>query len=154
MNGYRQTQGRAGRRRSQNVTSNFLLGIRGSHGYFSSVELYCEPMPNNRTNWNSLFSTPVVRGSQKGVPFVPGVLLIVLGLVVLFAPRLVLATIALCLLVVGGVCCYVAYKLVAFRRQVQALTKTFEGSFQASGFHSRKPDIDITELESKKIIFH
>ncbi len=111
-------------------------------------------MQNNRTDWNSFFSTRVVRDSKKGVPFVPGILLMVLGLVVLVAPRLVLATIALCLLVVGGVCCYVAYKLVAFRRQVQALTKSFESSFQSSSFHSRKPDIDITELESKKIVFH
>lgn len=111
-------------------------------------------MLNNRTDWNSFFSTRVVKSSQRSVPFVPGLLLIVLGLVVLVAPRLVLATIAFCLLMVGAVCCYVAYKLVAFRRQIQSLTKSFESSFQSPGFHSRKPDIDITELEGKKIVFH
>ena len=84
----------------------------------------------------------------------PGLLLIVLGLTLLIAPKFVLGAIAFCLVMFGAIFCYIAYKLLAFRRQVQNLTKNFERGFSASGFTSHKADIDITDIESKKIVYH
>lgn len=81
-------------------------------------------------------------------------MLILLGLVVLVAPRLVLGALAFLLLGIGALLCYVAYKFVVFKRHIEGLAKNFEGTFQASAFHTGKPDIDVTELESKKIIYH
>ena len=111
-------------------------------------------MQTNRADWNSFFSTRVVTKSHRGVPFVPGLLLIIFGLTLLIAPRLVLGVLAFCLVSFGAIFCYIAYKLVAFRRQVQNLTKSFEQSFSASGFTGHKADIDITDIESKKIVYH
>ncbi len=111
-------------------------------------------MQTNRTDWNSFFSTKVVTKSHRTVPFMPGLLLIVLGLTVLVAPKFVLGVIAFCLVMFGAIFCYIAYKLLAFRRQVQNLTKNFERGFSSSGFAGHKADIDITDIESKKIVYH
>jgi len=111
-------------------------------------------MSAGRKDWDAFFSGRIVKTGHRGIPFIPGLLLIVLGVVVLIAPRLVLATIALCLLSLGALFCYIAYKLVAFKRQVQSLTKTFEASFHSAGFDPGKRDIEVTEFESKKIILH
>lgn len=111
-------------------------------------------MQTNRADWNSFFSTRVATKSQRGVPFVPGLSLILLGLTLLIAPKLVMGVLAFGLVMFGVMFCYIAYKLVAFRRQVQSLTKSFESSFSASGFPGHKADIDITESDSKKIVYH
>lgn len=117
--------------------------------------IYTYPiMVSERKDWDAFFSGSIIRTGHRGIPFIPGLLLIALGVVVLIAPRLVLAAIALCLLALGALLCYVAYKLVAFKRQVQSLTKNFEASFHSTGFSPGKKDIDITEFESKKIILH
>lgn len=113
-----------------------------------------EHMRTNRHPPHYVFSTSVVKKSLLGIPFAPGLMLILLGLVVLVAPRLVLGALAFLLLGIGALLCYVAYKFVAFKRRVETLAKNFEGSFQTSSFHSSKPDIDLTDLESKKIIYH
>lgn len=88
------------------------------------------------------------------MPFAPGLMLILLGIVVLAAPRLVLGALAFVLLGLGLLLCYIAYKFVIFKRHVQELTKNFEGSFPGTTFQTNKKDIDLTDLESKKIIFH
>jgi len=111
-------------------------------------------MKTNRADWNSFLSTRVVTKSHRGVPFLPGLLLILLGLTLLVAPRLVMGVIAFSFVMFGMIFCYIAYKLIAFRRQVQNLTKGFERSFSATGFAGHKADIDITDSESKKIVYH
>lgn len=126
------------------------------------------PMRSNRPELNTLLSGSVIVSTKRGIPFLPGLLLIALGVVVLCAPRLVLGAIAFCLLVLGGLLCYVAYKVVALRRQINSLAKSFEGSMygslRGSGFKGAansdklfgdKPDIDITDFENtKKIVYH
>lgn len=111
-------------------------------------------MQTNRADWNSFFSTRVATKGQGGVPFMPGLLLIVLGLTLVVAPRLVMGVLAFGLVMFGVIFCYIAYKLVAFRRQVQSLTKSFEKSFSSGGFSGHKADIDITDSENTKIVYH
>lgn len=124
---------------------------------------YTTNMRSNRPDLNTILSGSVFVSTKRGIPFLPGLLLIALGATVLLAPRLVLAVIAFCLLVFGGLFCYVAYKIVALRKQLNTLAKNFEGSvygpLKGSGPgnspYSDKPDIDITDFEnSKKIIYH
>lgn len=120
-------------------------------------------MRTNRPLPNVIVSGSMFVSPRRGIPFLPGLMLIALGVVVLLAPRLVLGAIAFFLLVLGGLLCYVAYKIIALRRQIATLAKTFEGSVYgtvrgAGGEetqYSDKPDIDITDFEnSKKIVYH
>lgn len=135
-------------------------------------------MRSNRPDFNTILSGSALSGSffvstKRGIPFLPGVMLIALGIVVLVAPRLVLGAIALFLLALGGLFCYVTYKIIALRRQINTMAKNFEGSLygslRGSGMggsgmggsgakgspFSDKPDIDITDFEnSKKIVYH
>lgn len=120
-------------------------------------------MQTNRPKLHTVLSGPVFISTKRGIPFLPGVLLVALGVVVLLAPRLVLGAIAVCLLALGGLFCYVAYKIMSLRKQLNTLAKNFEGSMygssKGSGLggspFSDKPDIDITDFEnSKKIVYH
>ena len=125
-------------------------------------------MKANRPELNTLLSGSVILSTKRSIPFLPGLLLVALGVVVLIAPRLVLGAIAFCLLALGGLLCYVAYKVVALRRRLHSLAKNFEGSMygslRGSGFKGAansdklfgdKPDIDITDFENtKKIVYH
>ena len=102
----------------------------------------------------SVFGQAVFGQTKRSVPFIPGALLILLGVVVLLAPRLLLAAIAFCLLALGGLFCYVAYKIVAIRKQINTLSKNIESSLYTGSFTRSKSDIDITDLDEKKIILH
>jgi hypothetical protein len=127
---------------------------------------YSKVMRTHRSGSNpthTMLSGSVVVSTKRGIPFVPGILLIALGVVVLLAPRLLLGAIAFCLLALGGLLCYVAFKIVSLRRQLNVMAKNFEGSLygsmRGSGVKgspfSDKPDIDITDFEnSKKIVYH
>lgn len=121
---------------------------------FTKMGYNIQYMRSNRREGNVLFSTSITTKGRQGVPFAPGLMLILLGIVVLLAPRLVLGAIAFVLLGLGLLLCYVAYKFIVFKRHVQELTKNLEGAFPGSGFQGHKKDIDLTDLESKKIIFH
>jgi hypothetical protein len=113
--------------------------------------------------YNTIFSKSVVVSSKRGIPFLPGLLLIALGAVVLIAPRLVLAVLAIFLLSLGTLFCYLVYKFMALRKQINNLTMNFEsslfGAHKGTGFkgskYSDSGDIDITDLDSfKKIVYH
>jgi hypothetical protein len=122
-----------------------------------------QAMNQKRPDLNTILSGRVIVSTKRGIPFLPGLLLIALGCVVLLAPRFVLGAIALCLLALGGLFCYVAFKIVAIRRQINGLAKNFEGSMygsmRGSGLKGSpfndKPDIDIADFENtKKIVYH
>lgn len=115
--------------------------------------------------------------TRRGFSFLPGLMLIALGIVVIAAPRLILWTVALFLLSLGALFCYVTYKILTVKRELNRLAKSFEETV-ISGFKegtvfrggaasddelfsditpNDKPDIDITDLNDphrKKIVFH
>ncbi len=134
-------------------------------------------MSQKKSQYKAFLTGPIVVSSivstKRGVPFVPGLLLMALGITALVAPRLIFGAIAFCLLALGFLFCYLAYRIAVFRRQINSLAKNLEGSlygsrrgsgFSGSGFSSSaerdnlfgdKPDIDITDFENgKKIVYH
>ena len=116
---------------------------------------YTHPMRSTRPSGHPFFSSSfIVSGGRGGFPFIPGVTLLALGLVLLMAPRLLLAAVAFCLLVFGALLCVVAYKFISLRKQIDQLAKSMEGSLFTASFKRPKPDIDVTESESSKIIYH
>jgi hypothetical protein len=128
---------------------------------------YINLMRNTRPDLNNIFSGTVFVSTKRGIPFLPGALLITLGIVVLLAPRFVLGAIAFCLLALGALLCYAAYKIIMLRRQINSLAKNFEGSLygslrgsgSGSSAFGSQPDIDISDFanggeSSKKIIVH
>ena len=100
------------------------------------------------------FSGVVFSSSRRTAPFVPGFLLILLALVVLVAPKLVFGALAFVLLTAGVLLCYVAYRIMRFKKQLSEMAKDFEKRFSVHSFPVDKPDIDITDLDSKKIVYH
>lgn len=100
-----------------------------------------------------LHSTVMQKG-QRSFPYIPGLLLILLGIAVIVAPKLVLSIAAAFIMVIGGVLCYLAYKIIGLRKQFRSLAKNFQAPMYGETFGSEKPDIDITEFEEKKIILH
>ena len=92
--------------------------------------------------------------SPRGVPFVPGIGLIVLGAVIFLAPKLFLATIATFFVLLGAACCYIAWKFIAFKRHVTKLAEELHNSVEIRAFQAQNDDIDITEDDSTKILFH
>ncbi len=96
----------------------------------------------------------VISSGRRGTPFLPGLMLMLLAVVVLVAPKLVFGAIAAVLFAVGLLLCYVAYRVIRFKRQLRDMAKNFERQFSSHDFPMGKPDIDITELNEKKIVYH
>jgi hypothetical protein len=91
---------------------------------------------------------------QRSFPFIPGLLLMALALIVVFAPKLLLGAIALILFMLGAFLCFVAWKFMQFRQHLSRLAKDLEGKIQVQAFHVQNGDIEVTERDSKKVIFH
>jgi hypothetical protein len=112
-------------------------------------------MRSTKSNVRSVFVTSqILKRGSRGIPFLPGLLLIALGLVVFLAPRLVLGVIAVFLLTLGLLFCYVAYKFMMLRKQMSAFAKSVEGSLFTSGFKATKRDIDISDSDNDTIVYH
>ncbi len=104
--------------------------------------------------WNEHLKIHVARSGRRSFPFIPGLVLIVLGLLVLFAPRLLIAAIATVLFLVGGLLCFVAWKFMQFKRQLTTLARDLEGRIQVQAFHVKDPKSPFPDDEEKKIIYH
>jgi hypothetical protein len=104
--------------------------------------------------WNQHLTVHVARSSRRSFPFIPGLVFIVLGLLVLFAPRLLIAAIATVLFLIGGLLCFVAWKFMQFRRQLTTFARDLEGRIQVQAFHVKEPKSPFTDAEDKKIIYH
>ena len=111
-------------------------------------------MQSHYSSWGPKFSGVVVTSSRRSAPFIPGLLLICLALVVIAAPKLVFGAIAFVLLSLGMLLCYVAYRVMRLKRQLSDMAKDLEKRFYVQSFPMDKPDIDVTDIESKKIILH
>jgi hypothetical protein len=104
--------------------------------------------------WNKYLKENVFLSGQRSFPFLPGLAFILLGLLVLFAPRLLITAVAGLLFLVGGLLCFVAWKFIQFKRQLASLTRELDGKIQVQAFHVRNSDATVVEVEEKKIVYH
>lgn len=111
-------------------------------------------MKSNTDHWQSFSSSKVITISPRGIPFVPGVGLILLGALILLAPKFFLAAIAMFFMLLGLACCYIAWKFISFKKQVQKMAQEFHNSIDPRVFSAHNDDIDITDTDNKKILFH
>ena len=112
-------------------------------------------MQNNSNHWKHFSTTKVVTFSPHSVPFIPGIGLILLGAVILLAPKFFLAAVAAFFVLLGAAACYLAWKLVRFKRQVSKLAEEFQHTVEVRAFHPQNnDDIDITEFDGKKTYLH
>ena len=102
----------------------------------------------------TVFQTKVFQRGQRSAPYIPGLLLILLGIAVVVAPKLILGIAAMFIIAIGAVFCYLAYKVIGLRKQLRTLAKNFQAPMYDTNFTSEKPDIDITDFEEKKIVYH
>jgi hypothetical protein len=109
-----------------------------------------------KTNHRKQLSSPsIVRVNLTGFPFVPGIGLILLGAIIFLAPKFFLAAIGTFFVLLGIGACYIAWKFMAFKRQVSKLAEDFHNSVDVGSFRvQNSDDIDITETDSKKIYYH
>ena len=108
-----------------------------------------------KASWRNAARQEMTRRGQRSFPFAPGLSLIILGIVVLIAPRLVIAALASILFLVGFVCCYLAWKFIRFKRQLTSFTRDLGGKIQIRAYQVKSSDdvIDV-EVDDKKIVYH
>jgi hypothetical protein len=113
-------------------------------------------MALNQGSWVKMSRREITRQGRRSFPFLPGAFFILLGVVVLTAPRLFFAVLAAMFFFVGFVFCYLAWKFLSFKRQLTGLTRELEGKIQVQAFHVRPPDVETSETDSdgKKIVYH
>ncbi len=112
-------------------------------------------MQRDQNQWKHFSGAKIVTISPRGVPFIPGLGLILLGAVVFLAPKFFLAAIGAFFLLLGIAACYIAWKFLSFKRQVSKLAEEFQNSVDIRAFKvQNSDDIDITEPDSKKIYYH
>jgi hypothetical protein len=93
--------------------------------------------------------------SPRGVPFMPGIGLILLGAIIFLAPKFFLAAVGSFFVLLGIAACYIAWKFLSFKRQLSKLAEEFRNGADIRAFQvQNSDDIDITETDSKKIYFH
>lgn len=112
-------------------------------------------MRSNSNNWKHFSASKVVTIKPGSVPFVPGIGFILLGALIFLAPKFFLAAVAGFFIIVGAVCCYVAWKFMSFKKHVSKLADELHNSVDLRSFQAQNSDdIDITESDDKKIFFH
>jgi Flp pilus assembly protein TadB len=112
-------------------------------------------MQRNTHQWKQLSGIKVVSVSTRGVPFTPGVVLILLGAAVFLAPKLFLAAVGSFFVLIGVATCYIVWKFMSFKRNLSKLAEEFKNSVDIRTFKVKNSDdIDITESDSKKIFYH
>jgi Flp pilus assembly protein TadB len=84
---------------------------------------------------DSSFGTIVIESGRRSFPFLPGVLFLVLGSLVLFAPKLIMVALAAVLFLVGASLCFLAWKFLQFKRQLSRLSRDLDGRIQVQAFH-------------------
>ena len=108
----------------------------------------------NRPQWQHFSSGRVIQVTPKGFPFMPGLALILLGLIIVAAPKFFLAAVSTILILMGAMLCYVAYKFLCLKKQLAKFAQDLNNSVEIKSFQVRHDDIDITESDTKKILFH
>ena len=96
----------------------------------------------------------IVQRSQKGVPFVPGLGLIAIGLVVLIAPKLIFYALGMLLLLVGCVVSVVAWKVLQFRKRFLEMQANLGGRVEVHQIRPRQTSGQFDDDPDNTIIIH
>lgn len=91
---------------------------------------------------------------RNSIWVLPGGFFLLLGVVVLLAPKLVLAVIASFCLFVGAVLCYCGWKLMQFKARVEKVVRQFDGKILVQGINVQPNPGEDSPPEQKKIVFH
>jgi len=108
----------------------------------------------SRHQFGDTFRTTVVERGKRSIPFMPGLFFIVLGALVLFVPKLLIAAFAGLFLFLGALLCYGGWKFMQFRHQLSNVAKQLEGKIQIQTFQVRMPEDGSGESDQKKIVYH
>jgi hypothetical protein len=111
-------------------------------------------MQNNSFRLSTLLLSDVPARSKRGLSFLPGLFFIALGLLVVFAPRLLIGAVAAVFVFIGLLFCYAAWKVVQFKRKLRIIAKDVEAKFKVEEFQIRQPDIEVDPADYKKIVVH
>lgn len=109
-------------------------------------------MPSEKNIWMNYSRENLATRGKRSFPFVPGLFFISLGVLVILAPRLIIAALAGLLLFVGALLCFIAYKFIQFQKKVIDLSKQMESKVRSNSFEIR-PNPN-NEVEPKKVVFH
>lgn len=101
-----------------------------------------------------MITTSFSTHGRKGFSFAPGLFLIVMGLVVIIAPRLILGALASLFIFVGVLACYVAWKISQFKKKLQKMAEQVEVHYHSEATRTHRPDVELNESDYKKIVFH
>ena len=100
---------------------------------------------------------PGAEVSQKALFFGPGVLLVLVGVLALIAPRFIAALIALFFIFLGAGFCYITWKFMQLRSKFEKFTQEFDGKIYVQGVDIHDDydvEIDPDETTSKKVTYH
>ncbi len=103
--------------------------------------------------------------------FLPGCLFLALGLAALITPKLILAIAAAFFLCVGGVFCFLGWKVLQIKKRIDIFTQQFEGRVvlhgvtvegsKGKGMNNRDPfesdipaEFTVRDGANKKIVYH
>jgi hypothetical protein len=111
-------------------------------------------MASERKLWIEYSRENLVKQGTRSFPFIPGVLFLGLGLLVIAAPRLVIVALAGILLFLGALFCFVAWKFIQLKNRFAAMTRDLEGKIQVQAFQVRPRPETSVETDSKKIVYH
>jgi hypothetical protein len=111
-------------------------------------------MEKNVNGPSTVFTTFYHSQRRHGAPFAPGIFFILLGLLVVLAPRLLVGAVATLFIFVGAVACYVAWKIAQFKRHLREVAQQVEIKAAEEKVRAAHPDIELDESDYQKIIFH
>lgn len=104
------------------------------------------------------FGKPLNWSADREVVFMisPGILLLLVGVGVILAPRFFLALMAVFFVTMGALFCFVGWKLVQLKRKVSKMARDFEAKVYVHGVQvARAEDSDNGDsADSKKVILH
>jgi uncharacterized membrane protein len=94
-------------------------------------------------------------GSTDALVFVPALFLVLLGVSVLLAPKLVAGLLAGLLLFLGIVLAVVGYRLLRFKRNIESVVKSVQAEVRVSPiFTEILKEQELTKEDTTKIIIH
>ena len=123
--------------------------------YFGTNRLHNSLIVSGHARPRSRARKPrVVHWSHLAFIFSPGLFFVAIGISAIIAPQLVLAAIAAFFLFLGGVFCFVAWKVIKFKSRFERVAKNLEAKIVLQALEVRQYPEDDFAGEHKKVIYH